>query len=126
MRQQIQRRLAVADEIVVDEIDRVGHAAFAQLVELGDDLLRRLQARIAAVEAGDVAELALIGTAARILDAAEQIFSRLGELIGRNRKVVIATRSWSSAPPAAAGRDGSRASRANNSLVASPSSPTWR
>ncbi len=30
MRQQVQRRLAVADEIVVDEIDRAGHAAFAQ------------------------------------------------------------------------------------------------
>jgi hypothetical protein len=29
MRQQLQRGLAVADEIVVDEIDRVGHAAFA-------------------------------------------------------------------------------------------------
>jgi hypothetical protein len=74
MRQQIERRLAVADEIVVDEIDRVGDAAFAQLVEFGDDLLRRLQARIAAVEAGDVAEFALIGAAARILDAAEKIF----------------------------------------------------
>ena len=52
MRQQIERRLAVADEIVVDEIDRAGHSAFAQLVEFGDDLLRRLQARIAAVEPG--------------------------------------------------------------------------
>ncbi|MEY9448104.1 ribosomal protein S3 [Bradyrhizobium diazoefficiens] len=64
MRQQVHRRLAIADEIVVDEIDRVGHAAFAQAIELGDDLLRRLDARVAAVEAGDVAELALIGTAA--------------------------------------------------------------
>ena len=87
MRHQVQRRLAVADEIVIDEIHRVGHAAFAQLVEFGDDLLRRLEARIAAIEAGDVAEFALIGTAARILDAAEEILSGLGELIGRNRKL---------------------------------------
>ncbi len=40
MRQQVERRLAVADEIVIDEIHRVGHSAFAQLVEFGDDLLR--------------------------------------------------------------------------------------
>ncbi len=87
MRQQIQRRLAVADEIVVDEIDRVGHSAFAQLVEFGDDLLRRLETRIAAVQSRDVAEFALIGTAARILDAAEEILLDLGKLIGRNRKL---------------------------------------
>ena len=87
MRQQVERRLAVADEIVIDEIHRAGHAAFEQLVEFGDDLLRRLEARIAAVETRDVAELALIGTAARILDAAEEIFSDLGQLIGRNRKL---------------------------------------
>ena len=87
MRQQVKRRLAIADEIVVDEIHRVGDAAFAQFVEFGDDLLRRFQARIAAVEAGDVAELALIGAAARILDAAEEIFFDLGQLVGRNRKL---------------------------------------
>ena len=87
MRQQVQRRLAVADEIVVDEINRASDAAFAQFVEFGDDLLRRLQARVAAIEAGDVAELALIGTAARILDAAEEVFLHFRQLIGRNRKL---------------------------------------
>ena len=64
MGQQVQRRLAVADEIVIDEIHRVGHSAFAQLVEFGDNLLRRLEARIAAIEPRNVAEFALIGTAA--------------------------------------------------------------
>ena len=76
MRQQIERGLAVADEIVVDEIDRPAQPAFEQLVELGDDLLRDLQPRIAAIEAGDVAELALIGAAGRKLDAAEEILLR--------------------------------------------------
>ena len=87
MRQQIQRGLAVADEIVIDKIDRVGDAAFAHPVQFGNDLLRRLQARVAPIEAGDVAELALIGTTARILDAAEQIFPHFRQLVGRNRKL---------------------------------------
>lgn len=60
VRQQIERRLSVADEIVIDEIDRARHPAFQQLVEFGDDLLRRLQTRIAAVKTGDVAEFALV------------------------------------------------------------------
>ncbi len=86
MRQQVERGLAVADEIVIDEIDRAHDAAFEQLVEFGDDLLRRLQPRIAAIEARNVAELALVGAAARILDAAEEIAGDLGKLIGRDRK----------------------------------------
>src|SRR5262249_29619922 len=52
----------------------------------GRDLLRRLQARIAAIESGDIAELALIGTPAGILDAAEKIALELGKFIGRNWK----------------------------------------
>src|SRR5260370_7577254 len=84
MRQQVDRRLPVADEIVVDEIDGVGRSAFAQPVELGDDLLRRLETRIAAIESRYIAEFALIGATARILDAAEKIPFDLAELIGRN------------------------------------------
>ena len=87
MRQQVDRRLPVADEIVVDEIDGVGHSAFAQPVELGDDLLRRLEPRIAAIESRDIAEFALIGATAGILDAAEKVPFDLGELIGRNWKI---------------------------------------
>ena len=45
------------------------------------------EARVAAVEAGDVAELALIRAAAGILDAAEEIPFHIGELIGRDRKL---------------------------------------
>ena len=47
----------------------------------------RLQARHAAVEARNVAELALIGAAARELDAAEEIAVDLGQLIGRRRQL---------------------------------------
>ncbi len=64
MRQKFRDRLAVGDEIVVDEIDRADDAGIDQLVEFGDDLLGRLQPRHAAVEAGDVAELAFVGAAA--------------------------------------------------------------
>ena len=87
MRQQVERRLSVADEIVVDEIHRASHPALEQFVELGDDLLRRLEPRIAAVQSGDVAEFALIWATARILDRTEEIFPDLGKLVGRNRKV---------------------------------------
>ena len=46
-------RPCVADEIVVDEIDRLRPRRLRQHgVELGDDLLGRLQPRLAAVEAG--------------------------------------------------------------------------
>ena len=87
MRQQFDRGFPVADEIVVDEIDRVGHPAFAQPVEFCDDLLRRLKARVAAIQPWNVAEFALIGAAAGILDAAEKISFDLGKLVGRNWKL---------------------------------------
>jgi len=74
MRQQIERGLAVADEIVIDEIDRASNAAFEQFVEFGGDLLGRFQARIAAIKSRDIAEFALIRAPARILDAAEKYF----------------------------------------------------
>ncbi len=102
MRQQIERRLAVADEIVIDEIHRAGDAAFEQFVEFGGDLLRRFETRIATVQPRDVAEFALVGAPAGVLDAAEKIAPDLGKLIGRESE----TRSCragrrSSAPPAA-------------------------
>src|SRR6185437_15720407 len=84
MRQELECRLSVSDEIVVDEIDRAGDAAFEQLVQFGRDLLGRLQARVAAVQSRNIAEFALIGTTARILDAAEKIMPDVGKLIGRN------------------------------------------
>ncbi len=87
MRQQVERGLAIADEIVIDEIDRTGDAAFQQLVEFGGDLLRGFEARITAIKSGDIAEFALIGATARILDAAEEIPLDVGQFIGRNRKL---------------------------------------
>ena len=59
VRQHIARRLAVADEIVVDEIDDRRMAGLrAYGIELGTDLRRRLEPRLPAVEARDVAEFA--------------------------------------------------------------------
>src|SRR5579885_716158 len=58
MGDQLAHRAAVGDEVVVDEIDRGGKPASAHLVEFGDDLLRPLHARHAAVEARNIAELA--------------------------------------------------------------------
>src|SRR3974390_1625869 len=86
MRQQLQRGLAVADEVVVDEIDRAADTVFKQLFEFGRDLLRRLDARVAAVEPGNIAKLALVRTAARVLDAAEEIALELGKLVSGHRK----------------------------------------
>ena len=76
----------MGDEIVVDEIDRGGQAACHHLVELGGDLLRRLEARVAAVQRRDVAELALVGAAAGELDAAEEVAVELRQLVGRHRE----------------------------------------
>jgi hypothetical protein len=50
VRQQLARRLAVGDEVVVDEIDRTQRPARQHGVEFGQDLLRLLEARLAAVE----------------------------------------------------------------------------
>src|ERR1700679_2201475 len=62
---QDKRGLAIADEIVVYEVDRSPDAAFEHFVEFGGDLLRRFQTRIAAIKSRDIAELALIGATAR-------------------------------------------------------------
>jgi hypothetical protein len=88
MRQHLARRLAVADEIVVDEIDERRIAALRQHgVELGGELLRRFQPRLPAVQRRYVAELAAIGTAAGELQRAEQIAIKPDEVIGRDGKV---------------------------------------
>ena len=48
----------------VDEIDRALAAVREDRVEFGDDLLGRLEARVIAVQLGDVAEFAAVGAAA--------------------------------------------------------------
>ena len=61
MRQQLARRFLVADEIVVDEIDRAGDPGVEHRVEFGEDLLRRFEPGLAPVQRRDVAEFAAIG-----------------------------------------------------------------
>ncbi len=87
VRQQLEHGTAVADEIVVDEIDRAQQPACQQLVELGGDLLRRLQAGVATIQRRDIAELALIGAAAGKLDAADKVFGQRNQLVGRLREL---------------------------------------
>ena len=87
MRQQIARRFAVADEIVVDKIDhrrmiRLGHEG----VELGKKLLGRLEARLAAIEGRNVAEFAPVWTAAGELERADEIARERHGIVTRKRK----------------------------------------
>ena len=63
------QELLVSDEIVVHEEDVAAPAAGVQAVELGDDLLRGLDAHTVAEQGGDVAEIAVERAAARELDA---------------------------------------------------------
>ena len=88
MRQHLAGRLLVADEIVVDEIDRGGMPALAPHgIELGGDLLRGFQPRLAAVEPRDVAELAAVRAAAGELHRAHQVALERDQVIGRDREL---------------------------------------
>ncbi len=59
--------LFIADEVVVDDEDGVAPAGLLELIEFGEHLGDGLGARLAAVDLDDVAELAVEGTAARVL-----------------------------------------------------------
>ena len=85
--QQLARGLLVADEIVVDEIDRAGDPGIEHRVELGEDLLRRFEPGLAPVQRRDIAEFAAIRAAARKLHAAEKIAPPLDQPIGRDREI---------------------------------------
>ena len=88
MRQHLLGGLAVADEIVVDEVERGRRVRLREdEIELGDDLLRRLHARLAAVKARDVAELAEVRAARRELHRAEQVAAERDLVVGGNREV---------------------------------------
>jgi len=84
--QELERRLLVADEVVVDEVD-TGRSSGHDLVELGQHLGRRLEPRILAIERGDVAELARVRAAARELDVSEEVPPDRRQVIGRHREV---------------------------------------
>ena len=77
--------LAVADEIVVDEIDMAAIAAVVERLQLGEDLVVGLGARHAAVQLDDVAELAGERAAARILHADVEILLELQQVVARQR-----------------------------------------
>src|SRR5205807_6438626 len=89
MRQHILRGFAIADEIVVDEIDdRRMPFLLAHGIELGGDLGRRLEPWLPAVKVGNIAELAEIGTAARELQRQHQIVLQRDHVIGRNWEIL--------------------------------------
>src|SRR5207237_10029675 len=99
------RGLLVADEVVVDEVDRL-RAGRAEAVQLGEHLRGLLEAGIPSVQGRDVAELAGVRAPARELDAREEVLAQGDELIGRDREGVgRAPRrrgEGAPAPPAAA------------------------
>ncbi len=89
MRQHVLGGFAIADEIVIDEIDdRRMPLLLAHGIELGGDLGRRLQPRLSAVKVGNVAELAEIGTAAGELQGQHQVALQRDEVVGRNREIL--------------------------------------
>jgi hypothetical protein len=77
--------LLVADKIVVDEKDRATPAEGKEAVEFGDDLVGGLCARAMAKERSDVAELAVIGAAARELDVHRTVAVEIEQVPARGR-----------------------------------------
>jgi hypothetical protein len=57
-------------------------------VELGGELMRRLQARLPAVQGGYVAELATVGASAGELQAGQQVAVEREQVVGRNGEIV--------------------------------------
>ena len=89
VRQHVLGGFAIADEIVVDEIhDRRMPFLLAHGIELGGDLGRCFEPRLTAVEIGNVAELAEIGTAAGELQGQHQVVLQRDEVVGRNREIL--------------------------------------
>jgi hypothetical protein len=89
VRQHVLGGFAIADEIVVDEIhDRRMPFLLAHGIELGGDLGRCFEPRLTAVEIGNVAELAEIGTAAGELQGQHQVVLQWDEVVGRDWKIL--------------------------------------
>src|SRR5690242_11222169 len=87
VRQQSARCLLVADEIVVDEIDRRFDAGGDLRVKLGNDLLGCFEPRLPSVQCRNITELAAIRAAARKLNAADEIAPAVDQPIGGYREV---------------------------------------
>src|SRR5437762_1115708 len=85
VRQQFLDVFLIADEVVVDDEDGPSPSSVAQRVQLYQHLLVALSSRHSSVDLDDVAELAIEGAAARILDRHRAVASHVGELEVRNR-----------------------------------------
>ena len=86
VRQELLGGLLIRDEVVVHEVDG-DRAGRHDLVQLAQNLLRRLEPRIAAVQPGNVAELARVRAAARELDARDEVLSQPDEGVRGHGKV---------------------------------------
>src|ERR1700743_2583004 len=88
VRQHFPRCLAVADEVVVDEIQARRRRFLRQnKIQLANQLLRRLHARLPAIKVRDIAELAQIGTTGGELQSAQQVFVQLDQIVGGIREI---------------------------------------
>src|SRR5262247_1909238 len=70
----------VADKVIVNDENSPAPADPQERVQLGHHLLIALRARDAAIDLYDVAELALKGAAARVLDRHRAVASDVGEV----------------------------------------------
>jgi hypothetical protein len=77
----------VADEVIVDKKDGTIPAELAEAVEFGGDLGDGFEAWAMAEEGGDVAEIAVEGAAAGILNGHDGIATEIGEFEARNGRV---------------------------------------
>src|SRR5215813_12287268 len=70
----------VADKVIVNDENQSAPSDPQERVQLGQHLLIALRAWDAAIDLDDVAELALKGTAARVLDRHRAVASEVGEM----------------------------------------------
>ena len=87
MRQHLLGGFAIADEVIVDEVDHRRRIRLrAHEIELGNDLLRGLHARLSSIETRDVAEFAQIRAARRELHRPHQVAAERYLVIGGLRE----------------------------------------
>src|SRR5580692_2350797 len=88
MRQHFPRRLTIADEIVVDEVETRRPALLRQdKIQLADQLPRRFHPGLAPVQVGYIAKFALVRAPGRELQCAEQVFVEPDQVIRGKWKI---------------------------------------
>ncbi len=88
MRQHFTGGLAVADEVVVDEVQaRGGGLLRKNEIQLLDQLLRRLEPRLPAVQIGNIAKLALVRASRGELQGAQQVLIEFQQVVCRFGKI---------------------------------------